>query len=244
MYDGVSMGCLKDDNIEFLVRLSNVTVEIPLRGLRKQPSTPDPRIILKKNGQYLLRALDNISLTLKRGERIGIIGGNGQGKTTLLKLIGGILPASAGQVEVRGSIRALLTMDAGIAPALTGLQNIKLHYYLLKIRALSLNDYIEDVAAFANLGAFLAMPIGTYSPGMRSRLRFAMNTVEPADILLLDEWIGLADKEFQEKANLRLINFINKNEGFFLVSHNEQLVERMTDRQIQLELGKIIGVNE
>ena len=85
------------------------------------------------------------------------------------------------------------------------------------------------------------MPLGTYSPGMQSRLQFAMSTVEPADILLLDEWIGVADQSFQEKANNRLEQYIKKNEGFLFASHNAELLEKMTSRTIKLIHGKIVS---
>jgi ABC-type polysaccharide/polyol phosphate transport system ATPase subunit len=235
--DSLSETCTPSD---IVVKLENVTVDIPLRGLRQAPSGHDPRIIRKKNGRFILRALDNVSLTIRRGDRIGIVGGNGNGKTTLLKLIGGMLPAASGRVEVRGSIRSLLTIDAGVSPSLTGLQNVKMYHALLGIRTMSLPAYIEDVASFADLGAFLEMPIATYSPGMRGRLQFAMNTVEPADILLLDEWLGVADPQFQEKANCRLIEYVKKNEGFLFASHNQDLIDRMTDRRLRLVGGKLL----
>ncbi|TIO66166.1 MAG: ABC transporter ATP-binding protein, partial [Mesorhizobium sp.] len=82
--------------------------------------------------------------------------------------------------------------------------------------------------------------VGTYSPGMQSRLQFAMNTVEPADILLLDEWMGVADRAFQQKAQDRLVEYIAKNEGFLFASHNETLLNEMTDRKIALNMGRIV----
>jgi ABC-type polysaccharide/polyol phosphate transport system ATPase subunit len=227
-----------DDDV--VVRIINATVEIPLRGVKASATMEDSRIVRKPNGSLALRALDKISLEVRRGERVGIIGGNGNGKTTLLKLIGGMLPAVEGSVEVRGSIRSLLTIGAGTVPALTGRQNVTMRYALLGIKSISKEEYVSDVAEFAELGAFFDMPIGTYSPGMQSRLQFAMSTVEPADILLLDEWIGVADQAFQEKANNRLEQYIEKNEGFLFASHNAELLERMTSRTIKLTNGKIV----
>ena len=224
---------------EVVIRISNATVEIPLRGVKASATAEDTRIVRKPNGSLALRALDRVSLEVRRGERVGIIGGNGNGKTTLLKLIGGMLPAVEGIVEVRGSIRSLLTIGAGTVPALTGRQNVMMRYALLGIKGISREEYISDVAEFAELGAFFDMPIGTYSPGMQSRLQFAMSTVEPADILLLDEWIGVADQAFQEKANKRLEQYIEKNEGFLFASHNAELLKKMTNRTIELKNGKI-----
>ncbi|WP_173935025.1 ATP-binding cassette domain-containing protein [Chelativorans sp. Marseille-P2723] len=225
---------------DIVVRLSDVCVDIPLRGFKSVNVNADPRIRRRKNGELVLRALDNISLEVRRGERIGIIGGNGNGKTTLLKLIGGMLPAASGRVEVRGSIRALLTIGAGTFPALTGRQNAHLRYSLLGIKGMTLDEYVDNVAEFAALGAFFDLPMGTYSPGMQSRLQFAMSTVEPAEILLLDEWMGVADRNFQKKAHERLVSYISKNEAFLFASHNEKLLDQMTDRKITLKLGRLV----
>lgn len=224
---------------DIVVRISDATVEIPLRGVKQEIVGKDPRIIRRKNGAVVLRALENISLEVRRGERIGIVGGNGNGKTTLLKLIGGMLPVVSGSVEVHGSVRTLLTISAGTVPALTGRQNAKMRYALLGIKSITELEYVSDVEAFSDIGAFFDMPLGTYSPGMYSRIQFAMSTVEPADILLLDEWIGVADQNFQNKANDRLENYIQKNEGFLFASHNEELVKRMTNRTIRLVNGRL-----
>ncbi|QKD06618.1 ATP-binding cassette domain-containing protein [Mesorhizobium loti R88b] len=224
---------------DVVIRLDNVSVEIPLRGLKNVSLGNDPRILLR-NKSPVLRALDGVNLEVHRGERIGIVGGNGNGKTTLLKVVGGMLPVSSGFVDVRGSIRSLLHVGAGMIFALTGRQNVRLRHSLLDIRSLTPTDYAEDVAEFAELGAFFDMPVGTYSPGMQSRLQFAMNTVEPADILLLDEWMGVADRAFQQKAQDRLVEYIAKNEGFLFASHNDTLLNEMTDRKITLEMGRIV----
>lgn len=225
---------------ETIISLQNVSVEIPLRGLRNAPSTDDPRIIRKKNGSFVLRALDNVSLELKRGDRIGIVGGNGNGKTTLLKVISGMLPLASGRIEINGSIRVLLSANSGLSQTLTGLQTIKLHYLLLNIKSLTLQGYIDNVVEFAELGAFMEMPTAVYSPGMRSRLQFAMNTVEPADILLLDEWLGVSDAAFQVKARERILSYIDSNEALLFASHNKNLINKMTNRKIRLEMGKVV----
>ena len=193
-------------NQEVLVRLSEVTVEIPLRGVKQPFRQEDPRILKNKSGKLVLRALHDISLEIRRGERVGILGGNGHGKTTLLKLIGGMLPAVSGKVEVFGSARLLLNINAGTNLSLTGKENARLYYALLGIKNLSLSDFLDNVAEFSELGPFFDMPLGTYSAGMQSRLQFAMNTVESADLLLLDEWLGVSDRHFKKRCNDACIN--------------------------------------
>jgi len=226
------------DPADIVVRLTSATVEIPLRGVRDSGQLSDPRIF-RRNGQLFLRALDDISLVVRRGERIGIVGGNGNGKTTLLKLIGGMLPVASGSLEVRGRLRSLLTIGAGTVPSLSGRRNVHLRYALLGISKISLEEYVADVEEFSDLGAFFDLPVGSYSPGMQSRLQFAMSTVEPADILLLDEWMGVADRAFQQRAHDRLVDYVKSNEAFIFASHNHELLEEMTDRQIVLENGRI-----
>ncbi len=222
-----------------VIRLEDVCVDIPLRGVGASRAHDDPRI--QRHGRHLmLRALDHVSLEIARGERVGIRGSNGAGKTTLLKVIGGLLPATSGRVTVSASTRALLTVAAGTVPSLTGRQNARIRYALLGLRSTSLQAYVEDVERFAGLGAFFDLPVGSYSPGMQSRLQFAMNTVEPAEILLLDEWMGVADGEFQKKAQDRLLGFIEKNEGFLFASHDAHLVESTTDRQLWLKDGQVV----
>jgi len=235
------MGSLTTAKSDIVVRLRNVTVDIPLRGVSHVEPSTDLRITKSKGGRVFLRALDNVSLEVRRGERIGIVGGNGNGKTTLLKLIAGVLPVSSGTVEVHGSIRSLLTIDAGTALSLTGRQNVRLRYALLGIQKIPYTEYESSVINFAELGAFFDLPVGTYSPGMQSRLQFAMSTVEPADILLLDEWMGVADRDFQHKAHDRLVSYIKSNEAFVFASHNDKLLAEMTDRHIHLSMGRLVS---
>jgi ABC-type polysaccharide/polyol phosphate transport system ATPase subunit len=99
---------------------------------------------------------------------------------------------------------------------------------------------VADVENFSELGAFFDLPLGGYSPGMQSRLQFAMSTVEPADILLLDEWMGVADRAFQDRAHDRLVKYIASNEAFIFASHNDELLDAMTDRRIRLEMGQVV----
>ncbi|WP_207633256.1 P-loop NTPase family protein [Devosia aurantiaca] len=151
-----------------------------------------------------------------------------------------MLPLASGRMEVRGSVRSMLSIGAGTALALSGRQNVRLRYSLLGIRSMTLLDFVRDVEDFAELGAFFDLPVGTYSPGMQSRLQFAMSTVESADILLLDEWMGVADRDFQHKAHDRLVRFIKSNEAFIFASHNEALLAEMTERKLHMHMGMLV----
>ncbi|MCY6379848.1 ATP-binding cassette domain-containing protein [Hoeflea prorocentri] len=225
---------------EVIVRLKKATVEIPLRGYRSRgQKLEDPRIFVTPMGTLKLRALKEVSLEIRRGDRIGIVGSNGSGKTTLLRLLSGLIPLASGTLDLFCDTRVLLDVGAGLSSALSGRRNAEMQFGLLGIKTLSQNEFISNVHHFSELGDFFDMPVATYSPGMLSRLQFAINTVEPSDILLLDEWIGVADEGFYEKAEARLQSFVERNEAFVCASHNTELLNRITDKRISLELGKI-----
>ncbi|WP_210185430.1 ABC transporter ATP-binding protein [Devosia enhydra] len=214
-------------------------MEIPLKGVNAS-SLDDERLVVRGRQSFLL-ALNSIDFTMRRGERVGILGSNGSGKTTLLRLISGLLPADSGSVRVSGSVRPLITIGAGTLPALTGRQNAKMRYGLLELRATTLAEYVSSVESFAELGGFFDLPVGTYSPGMLSRLQFAMSTIEPADILILDEWLGVADKDFHDRARERLLRFADQSECLLLASHDERLLDELTTRKVVLDRGRLIS---
>ena len=221
-----------------VARLIEATVEIPLRGFRYSGQTSqDPRIFRGRDGGWKLRALDKVSLEVRRGDRIGISGSNGSGKTTLLRVLGGLLPLASGTIEHYGTVRPLISIGAGLVPALTGRQNAELQYGLLGISSMPLGAFMENVIEFAEIGNFFDMPVSTYSPGMTTRLQFAVNTVEPSDLLLLDEWIGVADEAFYQKAQDRLQNFVARNEAFICASHNRALLDQLTTRRVKISYG-------
>jgi len=223
-----------------IAKLTNATVEIPLRGLsRTDNGAGDPRIFRDPHGVWKLRALDQISMSIYSGDRIGVSGPNGSGKTTLLRLLGGLLPLASGTLEIFGNVRPLISIGAGLSFALTGRQNAILQYRMLNIEAVSLNSFIDNVMDFTDLGEFFEMPMSTYSPGMVTRLQFAVNTVEPSDLLLLDEWIGVADEAFYEKAQRRLNEYIANSEALVCASHNQALLKSLSSTRIGLNRGKL-----
>lgn len=222
------------------VKIVGCTVEVPLRGVVVGSALHDERMIMRGRQCYL-RALNAVDFEMKRGERVGILGGNGSGKTTLLRLISGMIPPHSGTVEVNGDVRPLITIGAGTLPALTGRQNARIRYDLLELKKVTLADYISSVDTFAELGDFFDLPVGTYSPGMLSRLQFAMSTMEPTDILVLDEWFGVADRAFHDRARERLMALANESECLLLASHDERLLDELTNRKIVLDCGRLVA---
>ncbi len=193
-----------------------------------------------RRGATDYQALQNISLEVKRGERLGIVGRNGAGKTTLLKLMTGNFAATSGVVQVNGKVQALMTVGLGFYPEFTGTDNIR---YSLAYNGLSrkeLEDAIEDVVEFVELGEFLHQPMKTYSMGMQARLMFATATAIKPDILIVDEVLGAGDAYFSAKSAHRMEKLALSGCTLLLVSHSTPQTLQFCNRAIWLEKGEIV----
>lgn len=184
-------------------------------------------------------AAKEISLEVRRGETLGIIGKNGHGKSTLLKMIAGVLTPSSGAVRTKGKVAAILELTSNLRPELTGLQNIELN---LKIsgctNSAELAKKTNSIIEFADLGHFINQPVRIYSSGMKSRLGFGIATDIEHDILILDEVLAVGDFEFQQKC-LAKINELRDNIAVLFVSHSMNSVRLFCDRAILLEHGVV-----
>lgn len=187
-----------------------------------------------------VESLRDINLSLRPGDRLGLIGRNGAGKSTMLKLLSGLLPPASGDVIVRGSRMNILALGAGMDSEQTGLQNIENACRLLEIPKSKWAAIKEDVIDFTELGEFIAMPLRTYSAGMGMRLMFALATAYPRDILILDEVIGAGDAMFIDKATARMVKFIEKSAILVLASHSLGLIESFCNRALYLQRGSVI----
>ena len=144
-------------------------------------------------------ALNDISLEIKKGESVGIVGKNGSGKSTLLKIITGVLNPTSGEINVKGKISALLELGAGFNPEYTGIENIYLNGTMMGYSKAEMDEKVDDIIAFADIGDFINQPVKTYSSGMFARLAFAVSiNVEP-EILIVDETLSVGDTRFQVK---------------------------------------------
>ena len=184
-------------------------------------------------------ALKDINLNVKRGEIFGIIGRNGAGKSTLMKVISKVLIPSEGRVWIKGNISPLLQLGAGFHPELTGRENIYLNATLLGHSHNEIEDKLEEIIAFAELGNFIEAPLRTYSSGMQSRLGFAVATAWQPDILILDEVLSVGDVAFQEKCIKRMINFRDSGATVLMVSHSIGQIRDVCQRAMWLDHGKI-----
>jgi ABC-type polysaccharide/polyol phosphate transport system ATPase subunit len=186
-----------------------------------------------------VRALQEVSLCISPGERVGILGHNGAGKSTLLKLLAGIYEPTRGRCLVEGSVSSLFDLMLGFEPEATGWENIRYRGYLQGETPRTLNDKIEAIATFTELGEFLGMPVRYYSAGMLVRLAFAIATAIKPEVLLVDEVLSVGDRAFQEKARGRMREMMAEAELIVCVSHDLDSLARICERGIWMDHGRV-----
>jgi len=191
-------------------------------------------------------ALRDVSVELRKGEVFGIVGRNGAGKSTMLKLVAKVLRPSIGRVWVKGSVAPLLEMGAGFHPELTGRENVYLYGSLLGYSKSEMETKLSGIIEFSELEDFIDSPLRTYSTGMVTRLGFSIATDVQPDVLIVDEILGVGDEAFQRKSRARMMDFCEQGTTVILVTHNSALMQSMCDRALWLEKGqmKMIGPAE
>jgi ABC-type polysaccharide/polyol phosphate transport system ATPase subunit len=186
-----------------------------------------------------VRALHDVSLEIKEGERVGIIGHNGAGKSTLLKTLAGVYPPSRGVVNVEGRISSLFDLALGFEADASGWENIYYRGYLQGETPRSVRAKMQGIADFSELGDFLNMPVRYYSAGMLVRLAFSIATAIEPEILLVDEVFGAGDMAFQDKARQRMREMMNKARLIVMVSHDLPSLQSLCERGIWLDHGRL-----
>ncbi|ACA90026.1 ABC transporter ATP-binding protein [Burkholderia orbicola] len=228
------------------IDLKNVTLDLPIydvqgRSLKKQVMRMGRRnrIAEGSDGVIVVRALDDVNVRFERGDRIGLIGHNGAGKSTLLRVMAGIYPPTAGTVSRSGKAVPLLDISLGMDENSTGMQNIRLRGLLLGMSDAEIRKKQQDIAEFCELGDYLDLPIRTYSSGMRVRLAFAVSTAVDAEILLLDEVMGVGDASFMHKAEARLADLHSRAEIVVLAMHSNSEIRKVCNKALWMERGRI-----
>lgn len=186
-----------------------------------------------------ISALRDVSIDLSSGDRLALIGRNGSGKSTLLRVLAGVYHPTLGTVEHSGRLAPLFAVGLGVRADATGRRNIILRGLMAGLTEEEAAVFIDDVVDFSELGAFIDLPVRTYSAGMAMRLSFAIATAFSPDILLLDEWIGAGDEQFQEKAASRMKSMVAKAGIAVIASHRRKLVEQVCNKAIWLDRGTI-----
>ena len=184
-------------------------------------------------------ALNEVSFSLKKGDRLAIMGMNGAGKSTLLKVIAGVLKASEGKVVKRGTVVPLLELGAGFDMQYTGAENIYLYGAMLGYSKSFLDEKYDEIVEFAELGEFINVPVKNYSSGMKARLGFSIATIVEPDILILDEVLSVGDAKFRKKSEKKIMDMFEKGITVLFVSHNEEQIKRICTKAILLEHGQM-----
>ena len=184
-------------------------------------------------------ALEHVSFTVRRGETFGLIGRNGAGKSTMLKVISGILKPTEGSVVCNGNIVPMLELGSGFDMDLTGRENIFLNGAILGYSEAFLKEKYEEIVAFSELGQFIETPIRNYSSGMLARLAFSVASVVKPEVLIVDEILAVGDAAFQEKSRARMLELMGGGTTVLFVSHSLEQIRQMCRHVAWLENGRI-----
>ena len=184
-------------------------------------------------------ALNDISLTIKKGETVGIIGKNGAGKSTILKIITGVLTPTSGSVQVNGRIASLLELGAGFNPEMTGIENIYMNGTIMGYAKEEMDARLQNIIDFADIGDFINQPVKMYSSGMFARLAFAVNAFVEPDILIVDEALSVGDIFFQNKCFKRMRELEKNGVTVIFVSHDMGSIRQLCDKCLWLQKGKV-----
>jgi len=237
---------IEEEIIMASIEFSNVCVDFPIynangRSLKKRliQVATGGQLGADQQGRVVVRALENLSFSMKDGDRVGLLGHNGAGKSTLLRLLSGVYAPSSGTARVSGEIGSLIDISLGIDPEATGRENIYLRGGLLGMSKSEISKQIDEIIEFSELGDFVDMPLRTYSTGMHLRLAFAVSTIVRPEILLMDEWLSVGDEGFKRKAEIRMTELVQATNILVIASHSRDLVLHTCNRLIWLEHGKI-----
>jgi len=228
------------------LQVDNVSVQFPIynanaRSLktRLMHLTTGGRIGRDAGNRVCVEALSEVTLSFEHGDRIALVGHNGAGKTTLLRVLSGIYEPTRGAVYCEGRVVSLFDMSLGMNLEATGIENIVLRGRFLGLSANNIRERLTDIAAFTELGDYLAMPVRTYSTGMVVRLAFAVCTSIEPEIMLMDEWIGAGDAAFLEKAKKRFDEFIGRAGILVVASHSTALLETYCNKGVLMHAGRV-----
>lgn len=222
---------LKDVNLYFKTKREKRIKDFLVKGSNK---------FNKFSQEGIVHAIKNMNLEIKEGERVSIIGHNGAGKSTFLKMISGIYPPTNGILNVSGKISSMFELSTGFEMESSGWDNIYLRGLMLGETPSSIKEKMKEIAEFSELGEFLDMPVKYYSSGMFVRLAFSVSTAIKPDILLLDEIVAAGDASFLKKAEKRMNEMIDVAKIMVLVTHSMKTAKDLTNRCLWFEKGKII----
>ena len=213
------------------------------RRIRERPDTLREifaKIVRHKQQLQMFEAVKQVSFAISKGETVGLIGRNGSGKSTILKIVAGVYTPSEGEVRVEGTVAPLIELGAGFHHELTGRENILLNGLLLGLTKREVQEREESIIEFAELGDFIDSPVKQYSSGMYMRLAFSVATAVDPDILIIDEILGVGDTGFQAKCFDRIEGFQRAGKTILFVAHSMDVVRKLCDRALLLRAGRLV----
>jgi len=223
---------------EYAITVDNVTKTFKLYS--DKPSTLKERLVFwKRNKTEVHTVLKDINLKIKKGETVALIGTNGSGKSTLLKLMTKIIYPNKGEIKTDGKLTSLLELGAGFHPDFTGRENIYFNASIFGLTAREIDNRVQDIIDFSELGEFIDSPIRTYSSGMYMRLAFSVAINVDAEILLIDEILAVGDQHFQEKCFAKLNELKDSDKTIVIVSHSLDSVKKLCKRAIWIYNGEV-----
>jgi lipopolysaccharide transport system ATP-binding protein len=229
--------------------LDNCSLELPIYGTINRSlkgavmaSATGGKIAAASRNVTVVQALKDISLEIKAGDRVGLMGHNGAGKTSLLRMMGGIYEPTAGQIRVSGKVSSFINLGLGMDLEATGAENILLCGLMFGLSFDEIQKLTPSIGAFSGLGDFLDMPVRTYSSGMTMRLVFSIVTSVHAEILLMDEWLSVGDADFVAHAEERLHQLVNAASILVLASHSEEVIHKLCNVIVRLEHGEVTSI--
>lgn len=226
--------------MENMIEVKNVSMRFRMANDRISSIKEYAIARLRGKLQYNeFEALKNVSFDVKRGEVVGLIGHNGAGKSTMLKVISGILKPGEGSVRVAGNVAPMLELGSGFDFDMTGRENIYLNGAILGYSEEFLRNKYEEIVAFSEIGQFIDVPLRNYSSGMVARLAFSIATVVVPEVLIVDEVLSVGDAAFQEKSLARMMELMSGGTTVLFVSHNLDQIRNMCSRVVWLEHGHV-----
>jgi ABC-type polysaccharide/polyol phosphate transport system ATPase subunit len=229
------------------ITLDKVVVDFPVYGLQRSlRKALFGRMIggvhqSDANKHIVVRALKDISLTLRDGDRLGLMGHNGAGKTTMLRLLAGIYAPSQGHIQINGRVSTLFNTAPGLDVDDTGYENIDTCGRFLGMSKSEIVAKLPDIEEFAELGDYLSLPVRTYSTGMMMRLGFAVATAIDPEILVLDEGLSAGDARFAERSKIRIDALLRRTNILILATHSDAMIKDMCNRAILLDHGRVVA---
>jgi len=228
------------------IELNGVTLDYAIYSVRAQSLRSamldiavGGRLLKNQQDVTVIRALSNLSLKVHEGDRLALIGHNGSGKTSLLKVLAGIYEPSQGVVDIRGRISSMINIGVGIDTEAPGTQNIRNLGMIQGMSRKEVERRLPGIVEFSELGPFIHMPVKTYSAGMLARLMFAVATDNDADVLIMDEWLSAGDANFVQKASDRVMKLVDKAKILVLASHDTNLVRRICNKVCVMNGGRV-----